>query len=109
MTDPGFVYTRQQSTLPQRESSNFSVKNIPSNNLNDLFHSHLERVKDFQQKGLFPAAVGGTESRLEATYRFYASLYAKKILGFSILFALIPYLLIAGILAYLQASTLGYF
>ncbi len=99
--EDGFVYTRQQATLPEMEGPNISVKNFSSPSLKDMFQAHRDRVETFKQKGLLPAMVSSPEARIEATYRFYASNYARKILGFSVMAASIPCLLLAGALVYL--------
>ncbi len=96
-----FVYTRQQSSLPQLESQDISVKNIPSLNLDELFRSHAERVEGFQRQGRHPLAAGSPESRIEATYRFYESGFARKIIGTTAVLSSIPYLLVAYLFYYI--------
>ena len=96
LLEGGLVYTRQRSTfLGELESRNTSIKNIDSTNLGDLLASHRERLAAFKQKGFHPLLVDSQGGRIEATYAFYTSGYAKKIMASSALFNLLFYLMLA--------------
>ena len=74
----GLALTRARSPLPEMESENSSVKNVPIEKTERLLASHRQRVRDFKRKGLAPLAVDSQEARLEADRFYHTTAYAKR-------------------------------
>ena len=74
----GLVFTRAKSPLPEMESENTSVKNLPTDKTERLLASHRQRVRAFRQKGLTPLAVDSQTARLAATRFYYTTDYGKR-------------------------------
>jgi hypothetical protein len=74
----GIVFTRARSHMLELEIPGTSVKNIPNGDLNTMYASHSQRVRNFRQKGHPPLSVSDQAARIESSYRYYESAYVRK-------------------------------
>lgn len=78
LSEGGLVFTRGYSSLPDVENSNTSVRSVLSNNLQEMWNSHRQRVEVFRQRGFTTSVSNSQESRLAATKSYYTTDYAKR-------------------------------
>lgn len=84
LAEGGLVFTRAPSPLPEMESENTSVKNLPTEKTERLLASHRQRVRLLEQKGLTPLPVNDQAARLAATRYYYTTAYGRQARRFSL-------------------------
>ena len=77
----GLVFTRSRSPLPQVETDNTSVKDVPGASVDKLWASHRRRLQALRERGRRPLPVGDQATRLAAVQAYYASDYARRARG----------------------------
>jgi hypothetical protein len=76
--DGGMVFTRNYSGAPEMEGERISVKNMPTQDFQEILDSHEKRLRTFKESGLMPLAGSSPQARIEATRAFYLSEYARR-------------------------------
>ena len=74
----GLVFTRSRSMLPEMETENTSVKNVPGAAVDRLWTSHQRRLQALRERGQRPLSVADQAARLAAVQAYYTSAYARR-------------------------------
>lgn len=102
----GMVFTRDHTAGWQEESDRLSVRNVATENLEELIGQHRERVQAMQARGMSPDVRPTQAGRLQATRDFYASGYFRRVVTAQILPALVSFGLSLVLLAWAVLASL---
>jgi hypothetical protein len=74
----GLVFTRARSPLPEMETADTSVKDMPGASVDKLWVSHRRRLQALRERGQRPLPVDDQAARLAASRAYYASAYGRR-------------------------------
>lgn len=75
----GMVFTRNFSQGIEVQSDGLSVKNVVSENIEEIYRSHQVRLELCEKDGFTPVVHGSKDGRIAATRAFYASGYYRRV------------------------------